>query len=165
MPEFHLDTSGCVSVDVRLSEGRVPGTAYPMQLTTWEGLDAFTQGYIEALFFTEGDEPGTFDGQLCGFDDLDPATLAGIMADCAKFQGSAAWCARWNAPAVVRGEPLTFPDDAQGGRDFLYTRNGHGCGFWDGDWPEPYDTALTEAAKAFPSVDAYLGDDGHVYLS
>ena len=44
-------------------------------------------------------------------------------------------------------------------------RFGHGCGFWDGDWPEPYATSLTDASKAFRSLDAYLGDDGKVYLA
>lgn len=49
--------------------------------------------------------------------------------------------------------------------DFWLTRNGHGAGFWDGDYPEPYATRLTSAAHAFGESDAYVGDDGRIYLS
>lgn len=31
--------------------------------------------------------------------------------------------------------------------DFWLTRNGHGAGFWDGDWPVPAATRLTEASE------------------
>lgn len=33
----------------------------------------------------------------------------------------------------------------------------------DGDWPEPYATTLTDAARAFGNVDLYSGDDGKVW--
>ena len=47
------------------------------------------------------------------------------------------------------------------GHDFWLTRNGHGAGFWDGDWKNGY--ALTEAAKSFGGIDLYVGDDGKIY--
>ena len=43
------------------------------------------------------------------------------------------------------------------GRDFWYTREGHGCGFWDGDWPLHGD-ALTEIAEEIGGDD-YFGVD------
>ncbi len=46
--------------------------------------------------------------------------------------------------------------------DFWYTRNGHGCGFWDGDWPEHGDE-LTNLAREFAPVELYVADDGLVY--
>jgi hypothetical protein len=49
--------------------------------------------------------------------------------------------------------------------DFWLTRCGHGAGFWDGDYPEPYDRQLTEAAKVYGNVDIYVGDDGILYFS
>ncbi len=52
----------------------------------------------------------------------------------------------------------------QAGHDFWLTRNGHGCGFWDGDWPEPQASLLTQASKAFGGVDPYVSDDGEVCL-
>jgi hypothetical protein len=50
------------------------------------------------------------------------------------------------------------------GHDFWLTRNGHGAGFWDGDWPEPLATVLTDAAHAFGELSPYVGDDGLIYL-
>jgi len=52
----------------------------------WRALDDFTQGYIEALFFTNtgtGDDDDLAD---VTFADLAPETLQGIKADCAAFQ-------------------------------------------------------------------------------
>ena len=48
------------------------------------------------------------------------------------------------------------------GHDFFLTRCGHGAGYWDGDWPEPYAEILTKAAQAFCEVTPILGDDGEV---
>lgn len=159
MPEFILDTAGRVDQ---------PGL---LRALIWGDLDAFTQGYVEALFFTSTGDDGEPLEQ--GFSDLAPETLARIIADCAAFRAAPAWVALLEALgneelgdleadlAAKGGDPVP---DTQAGRDFWYTRNGHGCGFWDGDWPEPYATALTDAARAFGNVDAYLGDDGRVYL-
>lgn len=171
-------------------------------METFKSLDSFTQGYIEALFFTAhgddwesaakrngwketangwrdthlatrwtapsarsvcehfGYEPDVDDSPDWSFSDLAPETLAAIIADCDKFKASIrkSWIAfRRNNPDFPRGE-------TEFGRDFLYTRNGHGCGFWDGDWPEGQGEHWTRAARAFPSTDLYMGDDGKLYL-
>jgi hypothetical protein len=54
---------------------------------------------------------------------------------------------------------------AAAGHDFWLTRNGHGVGFWDGDWPEPEATRLTDASKEYGEVNLYVGDDGKIYAS
>ena len=212
MPEFILDTSGGVAA-------KAPGflNAHPTdqaevamygkaghpgrQTTKWSDLDAFTQGYIETLFFTEN-EPGTtredrmtthgtvrkswehderegrhkdMPGDY-GFSDLAPETLASIIEDCAQFQRCAGplldQVYGHEFPARVIGDG-TLPDShrpawdydaAAAGRDFWYTRNGHGVGFWDRGLGELGDR-LSTGAKAFREIDAYLGDDGKVYLS
>jgi len=168
MPEFVLDTSGGVPVARKLGEPEGP--------CTWAELDAFTQGYIEALFFTSGDPCGSFnDGEagenddltaVRGFSDLAPETLAAIIEDCREFQKQTA-PERDNGSALWRYLEHGRAEESRAkmGRDFWYTRNGHGAGFWDGDWPEPYASQLTTAAKDFHMQDAYLGDDGKVYLS
>jgi len=43
--------------------------------------------------------------------------------------------------------------------DFILTRNGHGSGFWDGDWSEPMATKLTELCKKFGEINIYLSDE------
>lgn len=50
------------------------------------------------------------------------------------------------------------------GHDFWLTRNGHGAGFWDGDYDEPYDVTLTKASEEFGVVDMCVGDDGRIYI-
>jgi hypothetical protein len=52
---------------------------------------------------------------------------------------------------------------AQAGHDFWLTRNGHGAGFWDGDWPEAYEKMFTKGAESYGDFTLYLGDDGKVY--
>jgi hypothetical protein len=56
------------------------------------------------------------------------------------------------------------PVENQAEHDFILTRNGHGCGFWDGDWMPCVSEILTEAAKGFSEICAVPGDDGKVYL-
>lgn len=96
--------------------------------------------------------------------DLAPETLEKIIADCAKFQSEYGDTIR---AAIATGEVACGPDFDEWGRaghDFWLTRNNHGAGFWDGDWPEPFSDELTKAAKAFGECNLYVGDDGRIYL-
>lgn len=75
-------------------------------------------------------------------------------------------------PKIIPGAPLSREfegpisarEAAMAGHDFWLTRNGHGAGFWDGDWPEPHASILTEASKTFGETDLYIGDDGKVHV-
>jgi hypothetical protein len=160
----------------------------------FRALDSFTQGYIEALFFTsEGPgvstrefktkvyqkrlEEGQADGQLpgdVGFPDLAPETLARIVADCKGFQER-------NAALLQEAYDTDDYEAEQAGRDFWFTRNGHGVGYWDrkalevngiGDrlsaccgWRSNTDREADPTALYFGEIDAYFGDDDKVYLS
>ncbi len=137
MPQFILDTDGEVTIES------------PVQIIkTFDDLDAFTQGYIECLFFTNtgcGDSvewatpeyqhrmaEGQTDGELpndVGFADLAPDALAEIIEECANFQRDAAeLLADSYGKEVDKGY---IYDETRAGHDFWYTRNGHGTGFWD----------------------------------
>lgn len=67
---------------------------------------------------------------------------------------------------------LNHPDNAKhayddfelAGHDFFLTRNGHGAGFWDGDWAYGKDE-LTAIAESFGPSEPYAGDDGLIYVS
>jgi len=141
MPEFILDTGGRVTLGQKPGGGRM--SFEPM---TWRDLDAFTQGYIEALFFTSecpqvdrlefesaehqadmaaGRAGGCIPGDT-GFDDLSPVALGTILTDCAAFQVKALELLQ----LAYDSESVAY-DQAQAGRDFWFTRNGHGVGFWD----------------------------------
>lgn len=49
--------------------------------------------------------------------------------------------------------------------DFWLTRNGHGAGFWDGDYEEELGEKLTAICKKMGSIDLYVGDDNKIYSS
>ena len=53
-------------------------------------------------------------------------------------------------------------DPSRAGHDFWLTRNEHGAGFLDGDWPDDGET-LEKNASAFGVAFLYIGDDGHVH--
>ena len=134
MPEFILDHE-----------------ARPEQIP-FHKLPEFVQGYIEAMFFTsQGDykDPIKRDAGYC---DLSAGAMERILEDCNAF------FERQGALAAL-GEA----DLQAAGRDFWYTRNGHGCGFWDRDGYADRDH-LSEVARGFGEVDPYTGDDGLIYL-
>lgn len=165
MPQFILDTSGDVD-NTPYGDGSKRGIV-------WGDLDAFTQGYIEALFFTseapgvtteewqatEEHDEGNIPGDV-GFSDLDPETLADIVKECATFQHNAGDLLPL---AYERGDYSA----ERAGHDFWLTRNHHGAGFWDRQELEADDLGdrLTDLSHHYGESDAYLGDDGKVYLS
>ena len=53
----------------------------------------------------------------------------------------------------------------QAGYDFFLTRNRHGAGFWDGDWPESDGETLTKASHEAGSSEPYVGDNNEIYFS
>ncbi len=121
-------------------------------------LDSFAKAYVEAIFFTEGG-PDHEEWSEKDFGDLAPETIRRIIADCKKFEDE-------NGEAIAVGADRGSGEYSawqQAGHDFWFTRNGHGVGFWDGDWPEPQASQLDKAAKSFGSADMYVGDDGLIY--
>lgn len=48
--------------------------------------------------------------------------------------------------------------------DFWLTRNGHGAGFWDGDYEKDDGEKLTELSKKFGELNVIVDDDGKLYL-
>lgn len=154
MPKFTMDTTG------RVPKVGPNGEDFTPVLIT--DLGAFEQAYLTAMFYTS-DELET-----SGFSNLAPETLASILADCETFKASAAYKLVREAEDNEELGDLFEGDggvSSQAGHDFWLTRNGHGAGFWDGDWPEPHASALDEVAKGFGESSAYLGDNGLIYLS
>jgi len=118
-------------------------------------LDAFTRAYIEAALWSSTDWSDESGGEPLdknySVGDIDDATLDKMIADCADFQ--------------ERFGELIGSETEQAGHDFWLTRNGHGAGFWDGDWEEPAATELTEGSKEYGEFDLYIGDDGAIHGS
>ena len=123
-------------------------------LETMTRTDTFTQAYIDcALWASSADENGdSFTDQGKGQSDLAPDCLAKMIADCRRFQ-------KMNAKDLAQAG-----SDDENGHDFFLTRCGHGVGFSDRGYG-PVGDRLEKAAKAFGSVDLYMGDDGLIYCS
>jgi hypothetical protein len=146
MSEFILDHGG--------AKGR----------TLFRALDSFTQGYVEAMFFTD---TGTGDDEENGLQDatveeLAPCSVAAIVADCAAWQAA--------NEALLSIAYQDDYDEEQAGRDYWYTRNGHGVGFWDRKQLESYGPGSSETlgdrlsdACRYSEKYVYRGDDGLIY--
>jgi hypothetical protein len=128
---------------------------------TTDDLNAFVSGYVDAALFSEpiGDEfaqawadlydeqppsPGDTSLQSLGFeaDSLAPEALNTCIADCEAF-------------ATDNAEPLSDYEPYEAGSLFLFTRNGHGCGFWESSDATGYE--LTDASKPYGEVN-FLAD-------
>jgi hypothetical protein len=126
----------------------------------FKAKDQFTDGYLTAALWSSNDNSDPSGGEPLdsnySIKDLSPSSLAAMERDCAKFQSE-------NADLLQQAYEKDGQDDASQGHDFWLTRNGHGAGFWDGDYPQTGD-ALTEAAKAYGEQDIYVGDNGWLYV-
>lgn len=116
-------------------------------------MDAFTRQYIATALWSSMDNADDRGGEPLdanhGPDDLAPETLASMIEDCQAFQRD-------------HHDDIAL-DPERAGHDFWLTRNRHGAGFWDGDWPHEVGRRLTDASHAYGGVDLYVGDDGLIY--
>ena len=129
------------------------------------GMDAFTRGYIVALYFTESGDyddeltPEENSGNGAQFDvddELSAEAIAAVREVCEDFQRS-------NSELLAQYRECTGRDDESAGHDFWLTRNRHGAGFWDRG-EHTCLRELSENAGAYGECCAYRGDDGKVYV-
>jgi hypothetical protein len=129
-----------------------------------EVLDSFELSYVETMVWSSTDENGAnFDSSEYADTEFADETIARIKQDCAKCRTlSDAAFDSFNAQSD------DYPINSSQyhvAHDFWLTRNHHGAGFWDGDYPEPLATTLTDLAHAFSEQDLYIGEDGKFYLA
>ena len=114
-----------------------------------EKLEKFFNDYVAtALWSSIDDDMEPLDG-LYTIDDIADEALEFMRRDCEDFLRSF-------------GDIATETDHP--GHDFWLTRNGHGAGFWDGDYPI-HGEELTKNSKAYGTCDLYVGDDGFIYCA
>lgn len=144
MPEFILDL----------------GT--PEASKQFRALDSFTQGYIEAMFFTSTGDPDDAENSLenATVAELAPETLAAIIADCKQFQYDQGAILD---DAYTLGKAQGCYDEQRAGNDYWYSRNGCGTGYWDRGLSD-VGIALHDAAK-HSELNLCRGNDGLIYLS
>jgi hypothetical protein len=124
---------------------------------TFADIDAFTQQYLETAFWTE-EERLREEAAENGLDPIahdygwSSEALERAQQDCDNFRKEA--------------QPLLDQagDDEQNAHDFWLTRNGHGAGFWDRDYPAEVGAGLSQICERYGGITAYLGDDGEIYF-
>lgn len=111
-------------------------------------LQTFVQHYLSAALWSDLPE-----GCNLTIEDLHSDSLERATKDCERF--------------IAENEKDMFlcaVDYSQIAYDFWLTRNGHGAGFWDGDYNQPYADRLTASAHTFGECYLYVGDDSKLYL-
>lgn len=107
-------------------------------------MDRFTRAYLECALWAALDDDGR---PLAGtVADFTASAVAAAEADCLDFQAHLA--------DIIKGR------EEQAGQDFFLTRNRHGAGFWDGDWPEAAGRLLTESAHVYGTQDVIVTEEG-----
>jgi len=116
-------------------------------------LKRFTGACIEAMYFADTGE----EGQPASDAEIHAETLLDIKADCRSF-----W-RRFGCYIVAIENERHHKDYVErAGHDFWLTRNGHGAGFWDGDWPKCYESLLTDGAKGYGPFEIYEDVRGRI---
>ena len=114
-------------------------------------LTTFQRSFLNALLWSEVyDDPndnGITDEH--SIEDIETGTLDTLLKECDDF------CEMYGEHFVGQ--------ESNAGHDFALTRNHHGCGFWDGDWPEPESGILTAVCESAGEINLYVGDDGKLY--
>ena len=86
--------------------------------------------------------------------DIENFTVEALRAachDCADFQES-------------NTVDLADEDLETAGHDFWLTRNGHGAGFWDGDYEKEKGARLTEDSKVYGELHIWVDTDGSLHF-
>lgn len=114
-------------------------------------MNDFTRAYIEAALWSSMDDEGEPLDDKYSMSDIAPETLEKMEADAESFQKE-----NWD---YISGNVT------QAAHDFWLTRNGHGAGFWDGDWRDKPEYRLVKSAESYGEYNLYVGDDGLIYGS
>lgn len=126
--------------------------------------DTFINAYIECALWSSTYEPEP--DEVANLDDgeheLAYETRALMEHEAGAFYDANAADIEHECSRAL-GQVSRGSNAEMAGHDFWLTRNGHGAGFWDGDWAEPFADRLDKASKAAGSRDLYVADNGEIY--
>lgn len=144
-------------------EAAVNRTAWAPDNFQRDDFEEFFDGYLETALWSSLDYADESGGEPMDrnytTEDIADECLEAMRVDCQKFFDQ-------NRDVVDDADFSYGPDFGRWGHvgyDFWLTRNGHGAGFWDGDYSEPAGEILTEASEQFGEINLYVGDDGQIY--
>lgn len=112
-------------------------------------IETFWKAYLICALWSSTDDDGeNLDSLKYEISDFDPHTMFEMRKEVEQF--------------LEKAKHVLFADDAldetaarKAGHDFWLTRNHHGAGFWDGDWPKHGDF-LTKLAHSFGECELYV---------
>jgi len=120
-----------------------------------DALDEFLDSYMETALWSSTDLDDTPLDTIYGVDAITPETVKEMKLDAISFMKQTKDLIDYN----------DHEEAERAGHDFWLTRNGHGAGFWDGDWGDERGLALTNISAHFPEVNLLLSHKGIVQES
>lgn len=114
-------------------------------------MDNFVKHYLTTALWAETNSlDDTFLDDNHSIEDISEEVLDQAKKDCESFKQKA-------------GNLIDGLDESQVAHDFWLTRNGHGAGFWDGDYEKDLGEKLTKISKEFKEVYLYVGNDKKIH--
>lgn len=110
-------------------------------------LQRMFRSYVETALWASFDPETGENLTEFTFSDIALSTRRAMLSDCRNF---------------LRDHRELIGDNLeQAGHDFFLTRNRHGVGFWDGDWPAETGSILTDASHVYGTFELWLcpGDE------
>ncbi len=110
----------------------------------------FFLAYAECALWASQDEEGD-SLDMFRVSDIHPETVQAMKEDCLSFIALVKDNVGEEALVMLAERP------ERAGHDFWLTREGHGAGYWDGDW-EAFGEGLTAWAHTFGSFYLWVDD-------
>lgn len=117
-------------------------------------LTGFIRRYLETALWSSVDEKGNPLDCKYLIDDFSIEALRKASKDYEKF-----------SEHCLGIEGLSDLDETDLGHDFWLTRNGHGAGFWDGDYNDVLGEKLTQISKAIGPINIYVSNDEKLHFT
>lgn len=71
----------------------------------------------------------------------------------------------WLEEQGLTEQVAEWADDDEVAHDFWLTRNGHGVGYWDGDYGGGLGRVLSDGCRAWGPIHVYHDDNGRLYFA
>ena len=121
-------------------------------------MTSFLEQYlVTALWSSIDEKDNPFDDNY-SIDDFSEKALKQADKDCDLF------LEKVRELSLLDKIYIGLLDETDIAHDFWLTRQGHGAGFWDGDYPDEIGDKLTEIANDFRELYIYVGSDGKLYF-
>ena len=121
---------------------------------THEDFDTFFNQFLVTALWSSNDDAGQPLDNRFTPSDFTPRALEILRAHALSF---------WSRMYYYIEHETTNRTAGDAGHDFWLTSQGHGSGFWDGDWPV-YGDMLTDLSKCYPTIDITITEDNRLAI-